>query len=799
MNRANIVAAVSPASQDVPDTLSRASPARAFVLPSLAFAAGVLILQQQARVPDFLPWLGLAVAAMLPGLRWRHPAVKVLLLLGCLLLGFSWAAWRAELRLDDHLGAAWEGKDVEVIGTVSGLPQDFGRGVRFNFAVDRVLTAESVLPSKIQLNWYRNKDFQPSVNPGERWRLTVRLKRPHGGANPGGFDYEVWLFERGIRATGYVRPVAAEKLADFVPSLSAYVETFRAHVRASFWQHLPPENYPWSGILIALAIGDQKAVEGELWSVFNRTGTTHLMSISGLHVTMVAGLFGWLVASVWRRWPVLALRYPAQRAGLIAAALGAAGYALLAGFGVPAQRTLYMLLVAALAMLSGRLIVPSQILAGALLVVLLVDPWAVLAPGFWLSFGAVAALLYIGASVVGEGRTWRDRMWGWGKVQWAATLASIPVLMAVFQQFSLVSPLANALAVPVISFVITPLALLAALLPWAPILWLAHALLDILMIFLIWCADWPLWQAPAPPLWTLPIAGLGIALCLLPRGVPGRWLGLLLLVPAVFWPVEPIPDGEARIDVLDVGQGQAVLIRTRDHVLIYDPGPQYSADADAGQRVVLPYLRWLGVNAVDILIITHGDADHAGGLASLQAGVPIRALLSSMPELAGDLCRNGQGWRWNGVDFAILHPDGDAYAESGKRTKRNSLSCVLKVSAGARSMLLTADIEAVDEFAMLRRNLAQLPADVLLAPHHGARGSSTQAFVDAVAAAQVIFSVGYRNRFGHPRPEIVDRYQSTAARLWRTDWHGAIRIKLAADKVEVSSWRQQHARYWHGR
>jgi competence protein ComEC len=510
-------------------------------------------------------------------------------------------------------------------------------------------------------------------------------------------------------------------------------------------------------------------------------------------------LFGWLVATGWRRLPALALRYPAQRAGLIAAALGAAGYALLAGFGVPAQRTLYMLLVAVLAMLSGRLIVPSQILAGALLVVLLVDPWAVLAPGFWLSFGAVAALLYIGSSVVGEGRGWRDRVRGWGQVQWAATLASIPVLMAVFQQFSLVSPLANALAVPVISFVITPLALLAALLPWAPILWLAHGLLDILMVFLIWCADWPLWQAPAPPFWTLPIAGLGVALCLLPRGVPGRWLGLLLLLPAAFWPSEPIPEGEARIDVLDVGQGQAVVIRTRAHVLIYDPGPKYSVDADAGQRVVLPYLRWLGVNAVDTLIVTHGDADHAGGLASLQAGVPVRKLISSMPELAGELCQNGQGWRWDGVDFSILHPDGEAYRGSEKRKKRNSLSCVLKVSAGERAMLLTADIEAGDEFAMLRRNGEALPADILLVPHHGARGSSTQAFVDAVAAEQVIFSVGYRNRFGHPKPETVDRYQSTAARLWRTDLHGALRVRLSPEHAVVASWRQQHARYWHGR
>lgn len=768
----------------------------AFVLPSLAFAAGVLILQQQARLPDFLPWLGLALAALLPGLRWRHPSVRLLVLLGCLLLGFSWAAWRAELRLADQLGSAWEGRDIELVGTVSGLPQDFGRGVRFDFAVDEVLTAESSVPGKIQLNWYQQKDFRPVVAPGERWRLVVRLKRPHGGANPGGFDYEAWLLERGIRATGYVRPAPAERLVAFVPSFSAAIETFRAHVRQRFWQHLPPEDYPWAGILIALAIGDQKSVDTQLWTVFNRTGTTHLMSISGLHVTMVAGLLGWLVAFLWRRCPALALRYPAQRAGLLGAALGAAAYALLAGFGVPAQRTLYMLLVAVLAMLSGRVVVPSQILAGALLVVLLVDPWAVLAAGFWLSFAAVAALLYIGSAVVGTGQGWRHQVRAWGKVQWAATLATLPVLMAVFQQFSLVSPLANAVAIPLISFVITPLALIAALLPWGPILGLAHALLDVLMLFLHWCANWPLWQAPAPPIWTLPMAGLGVVFCLLPRGVAGRWLGLVLLIPAILWPLEPIPDGEARIDVLDVGQGQAVVIRTRNHVLIYDPGPKYSADADAGQRVVLPFLRWLGVDAVDTLIVTHGDADHAGGLASVRAGVPVRSLLSSLPEIDGELCASGQGWRWDGVDFAILHPLAEAYEASGR--KRNALSCVLKVTTGNRSMLLTADIEAADEIAMLHRDEAVLAADILLAPHHGARGASTPAFIAAVGAAEVIFSVGYRNRFAHPAAETLARYQSTAARLWRTDRHGALRVSLAGERLEVIAWRQRHARYWHG-
>ena len=462
----------------------------------LAFAAGVLFLQTRGELPLPLPWLAGGVLACLPFMLRVHPATRALLLIGCLLLGIGWAAWRAEFRLADELAREWEGRDVEVIGTIAGLPQDFARGLRFEFAVEQRLTAGAIVPERLQLAWYAGRTGQPAVRPGERWRLTVRLKRPHGGANPGGFDYEAWLLERGIRATGYVRPAPATRLAAFVWHPAHVIERLRAAVRDNFLQALPEAEWPWIGVLTALAVGDQKAVQGDLWTVFNRTGTTHLMSISGLHVTMVAGLAGWLFNAGWRRVPALALRLPAQKAGLLAAAVAALIYALLAGFGVPAQRTLYMLLVAVAATLSGRLVAPSRVLALALLVVLLVDPWAVLAAGFWLSFGAVGALLYIGSAVIGESGGWRARLRGWGLVQWAATLASLPVLLLIFQQFPLVSPLANLLAVPVISFVVTPLALLAAVLPWPPILFLAHTVLDGLMAFLFWSAAWPVWQAP---------------------------------------------------------------------------------------------------------------------------------------------------------------------------------------------------------------------------------------------------------------------------------------------------------------
>lgn len=684
----------------------------------VAFAIGVLLLQWQPEIP---PWWPMALAGMLlpvaaMGLSVGRAGMRLLVAAACLGIGFAWAAWRAEARLADALALEREGQDVVVTGVVAGLPQPFANGVRFEFDLETPGT-DAGLPSRVMLSWYhgvREGDV-PRLWPGERWRLTVRLKRPHGNANPGGFDYEGWLLERAIRATGYVRPVPAARLAAMVWQPGYAIERLRDVIRRGFAERLPGEAYPWSGILVALAVGDQHAVDGDLWTVFNRTGTTHLMSISGLHVTMVAALFGLLVNAAWRRGPALAVRWPAQKAGMVAALAAAVVYALLAGFAVPAQRTLAMLAIAVAAMLGGRRVAPSRVLALALLAVLLGDPWAVLAAGFWLSFGAVGALLYVGTATVGRRGGWRGRLTEWGSVQWTATLASLPVLLLVFQQFSLVSPLANAVAIPVISFIVTPFALLGAIVPWPPLLWLAHAAMSGLMVFLTWCAGWPVWQVPAPPVWATATAALGIAVCLLPRGLPGRGLGMAMVAPVLFWPPTVPGDGEAWVDVLDVGQGLATVVRTRRHVLVYDPGPLYSAESDAGQRVVVPYLRWLGVDRVDMLVVTHRDSDHSGGTASLRAALPVAEIRSSVPALGGEWCAAGQRWRWEGVSFAFLHPAGPPLAE----TRTNHLSCVLRVEAGGRAILLTSDIEAADETQLLAGDPAALRAEVVLVPHHG--------------------------------------------------------------------------------
>ena len=779
----------------------------------LAFAAGILFLQLQATLPGMAA-VAACAAAGLAGLavasRCGAGVSRGVVLCACALLGFAWAAWRAECRLADHLPEDWEVRDIQVSGVVAALPQRFERGERFAFDVESVMTPGARVPQRIFLSWYHAWDdigedeakaeerAARALHPGERWRFTVRLKRPHGNANPHGFDYEAWLLERGIRATGTVRSREdTERLDDFVWRPGYVVERLRDALRERFLSELPEA--PYAGVLVALAIGDQRAIPAAQWQMFSRTGVTHLVSISGLHVTMVAALCAALVNFLWRRSERLMLRLPAQKAAVAAGWLAALAYAVLAGFEVPAQRTLYMLSVVALTLWSGRNLGAARTLLLALLVVLATDPLAILATGFWLSFGAVAVLFFVGTARLeaGDGsRRWRTGLRRWGAAQWAVTVGSLPLLLLFFQQFSLVSPLANAVAIPVVSFVVTPLALVYALLPWPPLLHGDHWLLARLMDLLGWLAGWPVWQQPAPPLWAVLLAVAGVAWLLLPRGFPARWLGLCLMVPVVaVQPARP-PAGEAWIDVLDVGQGLAVLVRTAEHALLYDTGPRYGPGADAGQRVVAPLLRAVGVAGLDALVVSHRDADHAGGLEAVRAHGPVARFLSSIPDVGAEPCAAGQSWEWDGVRFAILHPEEFDYADPVKRP--NGMSCVLRVWNGAGAVLLTGDIEAADERALIARVGMQLRSDVLVVPHHGGRGSSSPGFVAAVAPRDAVFSAGYRNTFGHPRADVLERYAGN--RQWRTDRDGAVRVELAADApADVSAWRASQPRYWQHR
>jgi competence protein ComEC len=807
----------------------------------IGFVLGVIFLQTQAVLPasTIMYCMLAAVAAWGLLLRWLTdhwvtPRVKIpVLVAGGMLCGFLWAGWMAQGYLAQALPKAAEGENITVIGVIDSLPYQFEQGVRFNFAVEQVLDARPGIsvPPRIALGWYgasHGEQVQPvgAVQPGERWQLTVRLQRPHGNANPDGFDYEVWLLEQRLRATGYVRPDAElprknQRLTPFVVSFSNVVEYCRNHLRARILAALPGR--PYAGVLVALVVGDQRVVNQADWTIFNRSGIGHLISISGLHITMIAGLFAQLMFALWRRsfftGAQLPLILPAQKAAALTGVAVAWLYVLLAGFGVPAQRTLYMLAVVGVALWCGRIASVSHVLCAALGLVLLLDPWAVLWPGFWLSFGAVAIILYasVGRTVRHSAEApsararWLAVLKEASATQYVVTLGLVPLTLLLFGQVSLISPLANAVAIPLVSLVVTPLALLGSVAPGPLCGWLlqlAHWLVQLLAQGLTWLSASPLalWSAPLPPFWMFLLALLGVLWMLAPRGWPLRWLGLVGAVPLLLnAPAHPAA-GQMWVTALDVGQGMALLIETEHHRLLYDTGPSYSPESDGGNRVIVPYLKARGIAALDAMIVTHNDNDHSGGALSVLANIRVGSVTSSLKAASPIVraapghrrCEAGQGWSWDGVQFEMLHPTAQSY--DSDKWKPNARGCTLKLTLtgpSGLSMLLPADIEALQEDELLGRSLDKLRATVLLAPHHGSGTSSTEPFLRAVQPQLALFQVGYRNRYHHPKADVFERYGKLGIERLRTDESGAITVRFGA-ALAVEEYRTTHARYWYG-
>lgn len=746
-------------------------------------------------------------------LRRRNTAWPLSLLIASL-LATSYVLWRADLRLSDELPREWEGRDIELVGVVDELPQRDAQGVRFAFAVERVLTQGASVPPRVALGWYRAtvKELQgeplPEIHAGERWLLTVRLKRPHGYANPSGFDVEAWLIENGLRATGSVRgDEPNRRLASNAGRAIDHINGARDRLRERMQRALVDSRY--GGVLIALALGDQRAIAESDWALFNATAVSHLLSISGAHVTLFAAWAGWLALALWRRAPRLVARMPAKQAATLVAAVVALAYATLAGFAVPAQRTCYMLLAAALAMSLRRSLSPWLILAWSAVVVTVIDPWAALSVGFWFSFGAVAFLMWVTVGRVGERPWWQTVL----ATQAAVTLGLAPLSLALFQQVSLVGPIANAVAIPLVTMLVVPLTLLWLALPVDSLLHAAHQL----MLWLVQGLQWlltlpaPLWVQHAPPWWTVALAIAGSAWLLAPRGWPHRWLGAVWCLPMLTVTPATPADGEFRLTVLDIGQGTAAVVQTARHTLVYDTGPRWTDATDAGSRLIAPFLRASGAARIHGLVVSHLDLDHSGGARSLLGALPVDWLLTSM--FAGNdivtaaekrgtspyACVAGQHWIWDGVRFEILHPTAGAYGNA--RLKTNDRSCVVKVSTSSFSALLTADVEALSERELVTRSTAvddavALRSDVLLMPHHGSLTSSTPEFIDAVAPKIAIINAGYRNRFGHPRDAVLARYAARHITVLRTDWHGAITLESVDAARSVGKARDARQRYW---
>lgn len=771
------------------------------LVTSLCFLSGVLMVQQLIVLPD-IKWLAVLaiVTLVMAGLRcWRIVA---------LLAGVLWALVFATIRLADQLPETYEGLEIPVQGTISGLPEQDEKHARFDFIARDGVYAENLpgansaiarndaaaigaikLPKKLRLSWYY-PDQQ--IKAGQQWTFTVKLKRPHGSLNPGGFDYERWLFSEGVGATGYVRPSPAPVLLGN-QSGWASIDVWRQAIADKVSATSLDANS--RALINALVIGDGNSIDQPHWDIFRRTGTTHLMVISGSHIALVAGLVYWLVLKLWARTGVF--RWSPQVVAAWSALLTGIVYAGLAGFSVPTQRAVIMLCVGMIAIVLQRNHRPFHTLSVAMFAVLLWDPLAVLSPGFWLSFIAVGLIIYVLAGRLGALKPF----WSALKINWATSVGLSPLLLLFFQQVSVISPLANFLAVPLISLVLVPLALLAVL-----VLSISATLAEPLLFVLDYLLRGSMWlleklaalpmatiNHPQPSYWALIFAVPGILLLLAPKGIPGRWLGLVMFLPLAVTEPKQREAGEFELTLLDVGQGLSAVVQTANHQLVFDTGAKFSAESDMGQSVLLPFLRSQGIEKIDTLIVSHGDNDHIGGAPSLLHSIPTEQVLTSVPQKLSNYapkpCVAGQTWQWDEVTFSILSPQHEFVSE-------NDNSCVLMIVGKHGAVLLTGDIEATAESWLVNSYGEKLQAKVLIAPHHGSKTSSTMPFLQTVKPEFVLIPAGYRNQFGHPHSSVLQRYQQSGINWLTSASSGAIVVKLNKNGPAVTGFRQVSGHYW---
>lgn len=731
----------------------------------MALALGLLALRFLPVLPPVWLWLVLPVTGLMALPFRTYP-------LAFFLFGLSWAGANAQWALDDRLPANLDGETRWVEGRVTGLPQNNDGVVRFELTDAR--SRQAKLPQRMRLAWYDG----PPVNSGERWRLAVKLKRPAGLLNPHAFDYDAWLLAQRVGATGTVKD--GQRLAE---ARWAWRDSIRQRLQAVDAQGR-------TGALIALVLGDGAGLSREDWQVLQDTGTVHLLVISGQHIGLLAGVVYLLIVGLARYglWPKRLPWLPWACALAFAAALG---YGLLAGFEVPVRRACVMIGLVLLWRLRFRHLGAWWPLLLALNAVLLLAPLASLQPGFWLSFAAVAVLIFTFGGRLGPWRWWQT----WTRAQWLIAIGLGPLLLVLGLPISLSGPVANLLAVPWISLLVLPPALLGTLLLPLPyvgegLLWLAGGLIDGLFKGLgLMAGQLPAWVPVAIPLWVWVLGTLGAFLLLMPRGVPLRPLGWPLLLLLVFPPRPLLSEGIAEVWQLDVGQGLAILVRTRHHTLLYDTGPRFG-DFDLGERVVLPTLRKLGVNGLDLMLISHADADHAGGARAVANGLPVKQVLSGDPlalpaELRAEACESGRQWTWDGVRFQLW--------QWPSASDSNQKSCVLQIEANGERILLTGDIDSAAERALLDSPLA-VPTDWLQAPHHGSRSSSSAALLAVLQPKAVLISRGNGNSFGHPHPTVVARYQKRGMAIHDSAEQGAIRLHLG--RFQPPWTMRQERRFW---
>ncbi len=757
---------------------------------AMAFLAGAVFVQCLPQLPPH--WLDalLAVPSLL--LLWRCPRLRWL---AVLLLGVAWTAWRADLALQSRLPRQLEKRDFDVVGSVRSLPRASGVATRFTFHVERAWLDGRPLAwsGDTRVSWYGARPGHPA--PCTRWHLRLRLKRPRTLANPGGYDSERSALERREVATGYVRKQGRNRE---LARAAWCVDRLRAEVSAAIARAVPDVHD--AHLLQSLAVGDTRGLDDHDWDVARANGISHLLAISGFHVGVAALVGAWLVYGLWWLLPWLARRVPRQVAQGVAALATALGYGALAGFSLPTDRTLLMIAVVALARCVRRTTGGVQTLAMALAAIVLWDPLSVLSAGFWLSFLGVAFLM------MGLARP--RSVWGHvralGSVQLLMTVALLPLTIWLFGQASLVGALSNLVADPVVSLVVVPLTLGGTmLLPFSPavagVSWRAAAwVMHLLWALLEHMAQWPgaHWYPPLVTPLAMLLATLGALWLFLPRGMPARWLGLALFVPLLLPRQSLPPPGGFRMWVIDVGQGLSVLVRTRRHAMLYDAGARYPSGFDLGRVAVLPTLHALGVHRLGMLMISHGDNDHAGGAPAVAAAFPQARQLSGEPKRVGlrmRACHAGQHWAWDGVRFRVVSPD----RGRGLVYRDNDRSCVLLVSGSGGRALLTGDISRRIE-PRVAAAVGPGPPLVLLVPHHGSASSSSAAFLHALDPVAAVVSAGWLNRYHHPAKATVERYAKAGVPLYGTATSGAVEVVFPAQeppRVAVR-WRLHAHRYW---
>jgi len=773
------------------------SPA-ALLLPvmALSFLCGILLLQWQTYLPS-LYWSVSLIVVFLASAYCHYHKLRFrlfLLLLLFFLLGFFRAGWQGSQYLRLVPDQAITGQNILISGVVTDLPVKLPRLTRFQFNITdfELVGYKGPVPKQIRLSWYYSKQLP---QPGEKWRFMVRLKPPSGLQNPGGFDYEAWLYQQGIHATGYIRKSERNRKIEEA-SWASIIDRLRYRIKQAIDRSVEPQS---AAVLNALAIGYRGDMSPELWKVFINTGTNHLIAISGLHIGLVAG-FVWLVLRLLARVRFFS-QYLTYRRLLTLSFLAALFYAALAGFTIPTQRALIMLAVVYSGLFFYRQLTLVQSLSLALFVVLMISPVSVLAVGFWLSFLAVAA---IGYSLSGRLHG-RHKVLVWIWPQLVVIVALMPLSFYFFQQSSVIALLANVIAIPLIAMLILPALLLALLLMplfsmlASALLVLVANVLSYLLIFLQSLAELSLsvWVHSAADIPSILLAMLGLVLLFSPYGMPGRFLSVLLLLPLLSGKTSVQDINAFELHVLDVGQGLSVLVKTQNHQLLFDAGGKYSNRFDLGDKVVVPFLRQMGINQLDTLMVSNGDNDHIGGaqmvLDSIPTGQLIGRDIEKLEHADKTLCQRGQSWQWDGVDFEVLHPIHQHYS------KRNNYSCVLRISDQKHSVLITGDIEKKAENALLNHQHDKLNTRVMLVPHHGSKTSSSLDFLQAVDAELAIYSSGYLNRYRFPRPEIVARYDSLGIKQLNTakSGHIAVLFDKKSPKYKIQRYRQQYRRYWH--